>query len=156
MIPTPLHLDELDAAIARVGQEIAAHMDPPEQMPEAQALEQHDPDAASEQEESQEVPALTWAHAIVLLCSIPGIIRRAAEVILAEIGLNIGRFPSATTWHFGQACVRAITRVPANARDGRTRKGSRLSAATGGGDSCGSLYQRLLLVGPVPQACRAH
>jgi transposase len=30
-----------------------------------------------------------------LLCTIPGISRRAAEVILAEIGLNMGRFPSA-------------------------------------------------------------
>ena len=36
-----------------------------------------------------------YAAAIAALCDIPGIARRSAEVILAEIGLDMSRFPSA-------------------------------------------------------------
>ena len=36
-----------------------------------------------------------YAAAITALCDIPGIARRSAEVILAEIGLDMSRFPSA-------------------------------------------------------------
>jgi transposase len=38
---------------------------------------------------------LTWAEAVVLLCSIPGIGERAAIGILAEIGLSMQQFPTA-------------------------------------------------------------
>lgn len=38
---------------------------------------------------------LSWHQAMELLCSIPGISERAAQGILAEIGLNMGQFPSA-------------------------------------------------------------
>ncbi len=97
------HIDGLDEAIARVGQEIAALMcspqtAPQEKKPDAQGVQQQDTDAASE----QEAPPLTWAHAIVLLCTIPGVSRRAAKVILARIGLDMTRFPSAG--HFARLC----------------------------------------------------
>ena len=36
-----------------------------------------------------------YEAAIAALCEIPGIARRSAEVILAEIGLDMSRFPSA-------------------------------------------------------------
>ena len=36
-----------------------------------------------------------YEAAIAALCDIPGIARRSAEVILAEIGLDMSRFPSA-------------------------------------------------------------
>ena len=36
-----------------------------------------------------------YVAAIAALCEIPGIARRSAEVILAEIGLDMSRFPSA-------------------------------------------------------------
>jgi transposase len=37
---------------------------------------------------------LTWAEAVVLLCSIPGIGERAATGILGEIGLSMQQFPT--------------------------------------------------------------
>jgi transposase len=58
------HIDQLDEAIARVNQEIEAHL-------------QAD------------------AQAVALLDTIPGIGQRAAEGILAEIGADMRRFPSA-------------------------------------------------------------
>src|SRR2546421_813972 len=74
-------LDSLDAAITRVGNEIATWMDretpvEPEQSQLASDL--------PEQNESKKV--LTWTQAVVLLCTIPGISQRSAEGILAEIG----------------------------------------------------------------------
>ena len=39
---------------------------------------------------------LTWEQAVVIVDSIPGIGRRMAEVLLAEIGVNMGRFPDAS------------------------------------------------------------
>ena len=47
-----------------------------------------------DQEQEQDPPSLTWGQAIVLLCSIPGISQRAAEGILAEIGIDMYRFPT--------------------------------------------------------------
>jgi transposase len=87
------HIDTLDEAITRVSHEIAIHM----QEAEAVAQEQTDTQALCEQhcDPSSSKPALTWEQAIVLLCTIPGISRRAAEGILAEIGLDMSRFPSA-------------------------------------------------------------
>jgi transposase len=38
---------------------------------------------------------LSWAEAVTLLCSIPGISERAAYAILAEIGINMQQFPTA-------------------------------------------------------------
>jgi len=38
---------------------------------------------------------LSWAEAVVLLCSIPGIGERTAIGILAEIGITMQQFPTA-------------------------------------------------------------
>ncbi len=39
---------------------------------------------------------LTWEEAIHLLDMIPGVARRTAELLLAEIGIDMSRFPSAS------------------------------------------------------------
>ncbi len=39
-------------------------------------------------------PALTWSTAVALLDTIPGVDQRTAEVILAEMGLDMNRFPT--------------------------------------------------------------
>ena len=114
------HVDLLDKAIARVGAEIEARMSPdeppePESNPSADQSElrsspadqqseieqkpSHDsselePSPANCQPQPEQSP-LTWAQAVVLLRSIPGISQRAAEGILTEIGLQMSRFKSA-------------------------------------------------------------
>jgi hypothetical protein len=50
-----------------------------------------------------------------LLCTIPGIGRRVAEVVIAEIGVDMGRFPTAAHLASWAGCVRVITSPPANA-----------------------------------------
>lgn len=62
--------------------------------PDQEALsELSDADPTTREEQGANPPQLSWAQAIVLLCSIPGISRRTAEGILAEIGLEMSRFP---------------------------------------------------------------
>src|SRR5690242_7758095 len=51
--------------------------------------------------------------AVELLTSIPGVGALAARVIVAEIGLDMGRLPSAGTSSPGPACARGTTRAPA-------------------------------------------
>lgn len=81
------HMDTLEEAIRRVGQEIEQRM---------QLLEQTDQGERAEVAPDQftETP-LSWAQAVTLLTTIPGISQRAAEGVLAEIGADMTRFPSA-------------------------------------------------------------
>ena len=97
------HIHRLDQSIERVGAEIEARMgpdEPPE--PEKDSGKQPqdeqpetEPTASDEPSEPATKAPLSLAQAVVLLCSIPGISQRAAEGILAEIGTNMDRFPSA-------------------------------------------------------------
>jgi transposase len=49
-----------------------------------------------------------------LLTTIPGIQQRNAEIILAEIGVDMGRFATPDTSPRGRGCARATTSPPAN------------------------------------------
>jgi transposase len=60
---------------------------------------------------------------VALLLTIPGVDRRPAEVVLAEIGPDMAAFPPRPTWPAGPGCVRA-TRVGRQALLGPDRKGS--------------------------------
>ena len=60
----------------------------------------------------------------MLLCTIPGISHRAAEIILAEIGLDMTRFLRQTIWHHGRECVLANHESAGKRLSGRSRKGS--------------------------------
>ena len=80
------HIDFLEEQIEQLGEEIARQC---EQM-----------SAASPSDPLSEPPAdagagLTWQTALQLLDTAPGINRRTAEVILAEIGIDMHQFPSA-------------------------------------------------------------
>ena len=64
--------------------------------------------------------------AIAEVCQMPGIARRSAEVILAETGIDMSRFPSAAhlcSWAVGSA--RATTRVPGSGITARHARGIR-------------------------------
>lgn len=44
---------------------------------------------------SSSLTPLSWEEAVKLLDTIPGVARRTAELLLAEIGLDMSRFPTA-------------------------------------------------------------
>jgi transposase len=67
-----------------------------------------------------------FSEQVTLLATIPGVERRTAEVLVAEIGADMGQFPSAahlaSTWPRGRGCARATTSRPAStARVGPAR-----------------------------------
>ena len=79
------HIDFLDEQIAQFNREIAARIQAPPAPPQ---------NAASPAPAPAE-PPLTRAEAVALLDTIPGISQWLAELIVAEIGTDMSRFPSA-------------------------------------------------------------
>jgi transposase len=66
-----------------------------------------------------------FAPAVELLCSIPGVQRRTAEVIVAEIGTDMSRFPSAGHLASWAGQCPGNDRSAGKARSGSSRKGSK-------------------------------
>lgn len=91
-------LDFLDEQIARFDAEIIRHMTPPLASSDASdagaALTDTSADAPTDAPGAT-APPLTWAEAVGLLDTIPGVNQRTAELLLAEIGVDMSRFPSA-------------------------------------------------------------
>ncbi|HCF26914.1 MAG TPA: IS110 family transposase, partial [Cyanobacteria bacterium UBA11049] len=89
------HIDFLDEQITSFDTQIATHI-------QAQSLPEAIP--SSSQTELESLPErcvvmhpspLTWEQAVVLLDTIPGVGRETAELLLAEIGIDMSRFPTA-------------------------------------------------------------
>jgi transposase len=123
-------IDTLDEAIERVSQEIAQRLDPPadpaEQERERDSQERQEqgvstPDEASKPAQEQ---LLSWKEAVVLLDSIPGINQRAAEGILAEIGIEMARFPTAGHLASWAGMCPGNNESAGKRLSGTTRKGS--------------------------------
>jgi transposase len=66
-----------------------------------------------------------FAAAVELLCTIPGVQRRTAEVIVAEIGTDMSVFPSASHLASWAGLCPGNDASAGKRRSGRTRKGSR-------------------------------
>lgn len=139
------HIDHLGKAIERVGTEIEVRMGP--LLPPEEPLSERPTEPTSA--EPTEVPAsssaaptetqipasdtpdeqanlrpLSWALAVVLLCSIPGISRRAAEGILAEIGLDMDRFQNAKRLASWAGMCPGNHESAGKRKSGKTNKGS--------------------------------
>jgi transposase len=90
------HLDFLEAQIAVFDSRITQHLStqtplspPPTPDPACPPQFSSTPDISSP------LNPLSWEEAVKLLDSIPGVARRTAELLLAEIGLDMSRFPTA-------------------------------------------------------------
>ena len=86
------HIDFLDEQIEAMSRQISQHL---EQMGQLQS-DDDDPSRSSEAEQP-----LSWSASVELLDTIPGVDRRTAEIVLAEIGLDMSQFPTAddlTSW----------------------------------------------------------
>jgi transposase len=97
-------IDGLDEAIERISREIEQRLDPSsdpckesenasEQIKQEQAAQPEAEPVGGEQDQKEQ--SHTFQEAVILLDSIPGINQRAAEGILAEIGIDMTRFPTA-------------------------------------------------------------
>jgi transposase len=66
-----------------------------------------------------------FAAAVELLCTIPGVQRRTAEVVIAEIGTDMSRFPSARHLASWAGQCPGNDRSAGHRRSGQTRHGSK-------------------------------
>jgi transposase len=115
------HIDFLDEQIDEIGQEIAHRAEtmsrpphPPNSTPESSA------DKSATADETR----LNWTQAIQLLDTIPGIDQRAAEGILAEIGLEMNRFTTANHLTAWAGLAPGNNQSGGKRYSGRTRKGN--------------------------------
>lgn len=89
------HIDFLGEQMADISAEIARRL-------EAMSLSSHPPtpdegnDVAVGKPEPNDdgEPPLTWSEAVALLDTIPGVDQKVAEVMLAEMGLDMSQFPT--------------------------------------------------------------
>lgn len=97
------HIDFLEEQITAFDQQIATRMDDPAPLPPssragvgsgeetAGGTASSGSEAATAMASSTAVP---WAEAVTLLDSAPGVSRKLAEIIIAEVGTDMARFPS--------------------------------------------------------------
>lgn len=117
------HIDFLDEQIAEIGGEIARQVEQMSQPPETPT----DAGAGSPPDESQadrQTP-VTWAAAVELLDTIPGIDQRTAEMILAETGIDMQQFPTAKHLAAWAGVAPGNHESGGKRYSGRTRQGNR-------------------------------
>jgi transposase len=112
------HIDFLDEQIAAMSQQISHHL---AQMGSPAA----DDDDRSGSSETEADNPLSWSAAVELLDTIPGVDRRTAEIILAEIGLDMSQFPSADDLVSWAGFAPGNHQSGGKRYSGRTTKGNR-------------------------------
>ncbi len=115
------HIDFLDEQIEVMSQRISQHL---KQMAQPER-DDDDDDNPSVEAESEGQARLSWCAAIELLDTIPGVDQRTAEVILAEIGLDMSQFPTADDLASWAGFAPGNHQSGGKRYSGRTTKGNR-------------------------------
>jgi transposase len=147
------HLDFLEEQIDSLGGEIArclADLSAPE-LPATPAVGESDVGTAMAK--SPPAAPLTFTQAVTILDSIPGVDRRGAELLVAEWGIEMARFGTASRLAAWTGVAPGNDESAGKQRSGKTRKGNRTlrtgltqmahAAARTKGTYLSALYQRL-------------
>jgi len=89
------HIDFLDEQIETMSAEIGRQLERMSQPPTADGSANSDQPNQLDSSASAEQPPLSWTEAVALLDTIPGVDERVAQVMLAEMGLDMSQFPTA-------------------------------------------------------------
>jgi transposase len=116
------HIDFLDEQIEALSQQISHHL---QQMASPTIDDDDDEDDLTGSATSADAERLSWTAAVELLDTIPGVDQRTAEVILAEIGLDMGQFPTADDLASWAGFAPGNHQSGGKRYSGRTTKGNR-------------------------------
>lgn len=117
------HIDFLDEQIEHFNQRIATHIEQQSSLPSAEPVKDASADL-TELARDEDRP-LTYAQAVELLDTIPGIDRWLAELIVAEIGTDMSRFPSAQHLASWAGVAPGNNESAGKRRSGKTPPGNR-------------------------------
>lgn len=113
------HIDFLDEQIERVSSEIGQRV-------EGMSQTGSSDDSGSSGDESRlSNNAQTWMESIDLLDTAPGVDKRAAEIVLAEIGIDMAQFPSANHLTAWAGLAPGNNQSGSKRRRAKTREGNR-------------------------------
>lgn len=113
------HIDFLDEQIERASAEISQRV-------EHMSHPQEPRDSHSSGKPSQEAnQTLTWTESIELLDSAPGVDKRAAEIVLAETGIDMSQFPTADHLTAWAGLAPGNNQSGSKRRRAKTREGNR-------------------------------
>jgi transposase len=118
------HIDFLDEQIADIGAEIGRQVEAMSQPPTPPPATTIDPETGQVLLGVSSGKSLTWEEAVALLDTIPGIDRQTAEVILAEIGIDMSQFPDDTQLAAWSGLAPGNKESAGRRYSGRTRKGN--------------------------------
>jgi transposase len=89
------HIDFLDEQIETMSAEIGQHLERKSQAASDDQSGAGRHPRGGESASPVTLPLLSWVEAVTLLDTMPGVDERVGEVMLAEMGLNMGQFPTA-------------------------------------------------------------
>jgi transposase len=117
------HIDFLDEQIEQVNQRIGLHIERQSALPPGPSSE--DGSGNSAELTRGERGPLTYARAVDLLDTIPGISRWLGELIVAEMGIDMSRFPSAGHLSSWAGVAPGNNQSAGKRRSGKTPPGNR-------------------------------
>jgi transposase len=122
------HIDFLGEQIADISVEIAQRLEAMSQTHHPPAQLAGDASTGDSSSDDDRDP-LTWDEALALLDTIPGVNRNVAEVMLAEMGLDMSHFPTAKHLASWAGLAPGNHQSGGKRYSGRTRKGNRSLSA---------------------------
>jgi len=118
------HIEFLDEQVADIGAEIGRQIEDISWSSSPPSTTRVDPETGELLSDADGTPPLTWAEAVALADTHPGINQQSAEEILAEIGIDMSQFPSDKHLAAWLGVAPGNNQSGGKRGSGRTRKGN--------------------------------
>jgi len=117
------HIDYLDEQVEQVSGEIGQRIEAMSQPPDSPTDANTPTDKSGA--EPTEPARLSWSQCVALLDTAPGVDKRAAEMVLAEIGINMAQFPNENHLTAWAGLAPGNNQSGSKRKNAKTREGNR-------------------------------